>query len=111
MQVSTDRLAWNDAHMLSRAKVHHVAVLTKFPMVFSGFYSTLVTKFGGNLTLGDNKCVMSSSSVDCNGSPDAWTSGSWDSLRTDDDEAASNNKFVTLDLNMSGETWEMQPVT
>ena len=29
MQVSSDLLIWNDAHMQSRAKMHHVAVLTK----------------------------------------------------------------------------------
>ena len=28
MQVSTDLLIWNDAHMKLRAKKHHVAVLT-----------------------------------------------------------------------------------
>ena len=29
VQVSTDLRSWNDAHMHSRAKVHHYAVLTK----------------------------------------------------------------------------------
>ena len=61
MQVSTDRRIWNDAHMQSRAKRHHVAVLSgkivKFhvPKAFSWFSSTLVTKVGTSLTHVSNR--------------------------------------------------------
>ena len=50
MHVSTDLLIWNDAHMQSRAKIQHVAVLTgnclkfNFPNVVLRFSSVLVTK-------------------------------------------------------------------
>ena len=55
--------------------------------MFSRFSSTLVAKFGRkSLTPGDNIFVMSSSSFDCNLSPDAWTLGLWDSFHLDDDE-------------------------
>ena len=93
MHVSTHLLIWNVAHMQSRVKVHHVAVLTRkfLPILFSKgflrFSSTLATKFGRSLTPGDNRVVMSPSPFDCNRSPDAWTEGFWDSIRPDDDEA------------------------
>ena len=93
MHVTTDLLMWNDAHMQSRAKIHHVAVLTgifvelKSPNVFLRFSSILVTKFGKSMTPRDNKFVMSSSSCDCNQCPYASTLGLWNTVRPDDDEA------------------------
>ena len=71
MQVSTDVLIWNDAHMISRAKIHHIAVWSgkfvkfNFLTVSLRFSSILATKFGRSLTPEDYGFVMSSS-FDCN---------------------------------------------
>ena len=73
--------------MQSRAKIHHVAVLIgtlvnlTVPKVFLRFSSTLVTIFRMRFPPVDNRFVMSSSSFDCNRSPDAWALGLWDSLQ------------------------------
>ena len=64
MQVSTDLLIWNDAHMQSRLKIRTVALFTgkfvkfKFPVVLK-FTSILITTFGTSLTPGNNNIVMS----------------------------------------------------
>ena len=57
-----------------------------YPNVFLKFSSFLVTKFGRNLTRRDNTFIMSSSSFDCDKSPDASTLGLWDLLRPNDDK-------------------------
>ena len=65
MQMSTDLLMWNDAHMQSRAKIYHLALLTRkfvkfnVPNVFLGGSSTLVTKLGTSLTSVDNRFITS----------------------------------------------------
>ena len=84
MQVPTDLLIWNDAHVQSRAKIHSVAVLTEdvviltVPKVLLRFSSTLVTKSIKSLTPASNICVTFSSYFDCNRSlpmPEHWDYG------------------------------------
>ena len=83
---SFDLLVGSNVLLQSRAKVHHVAVLTeqfvkfKCSKVFSRISLLLNTKFGWNSTPGRL------SSFDCKLTPDVWTFGLWDPLRQDDIE-------------------------
>ena len=93
--------------MHSRARMHHVAVLTgkfdesNFPSVSSGFSATLVTKFRTSLTPGDNIFLTSSSSfnLDCD-SREARALGKWDSLCSDDDDASCSSFCLASNKNL-----------